>query len=180
MAALFSHTVNLFNVTPEQNAINPWELHNFTYPHFAIPDPGTCILGYTLSGDIPKGISVDGAGTISGKIKHFGLQPSCQTNYPEEKPKLNGSNYLNTGRFMFPFFDFVFSITVTWKEQDSNGVPCVIPGTTTKNCIIRVILDNSINNKIFADNYNGKEKVNDIDIELKFGEASSPSPMQRI
>ena len=185
MGAFFPHPEKLINVNMEMNALNPWELHNFKYPHFAIPDPMTCIIGYELSGDVPKGISVDSSGTISGKIKHFGEQPSCQDNFPNETRKLDGSNWKNDGRFRHPYYDFEFTITVHWKEKKDtpNGpIPCVIPGTTKQKCIIRLVKDHNIDHKIYRDKYMSTppENVNGNLIEFTQGDNANPGPLQPI
>jgi len=160
MGASFPHPEKLINTKMVMNALNPWELHDFLYPHFAIPDPLTCIISYSLSGDIPEGISVDGAGNIKGKVKHFGEQPSCQDNYSDKDPGFDGKEWENNGRFRKIYFDFHFSIEVKWveKKDTPNGpIPCVIPGSTKQNCTIRVVKDHNIDNLIFMQKYlNGK------------------------
>ena len=150
MGARFTQPKQLTNTLMAEGAMNPHELHQFLYPHPAIPDPLSCIVAYSLSGDVPKGLSVNpGTGVISGKIKHFGEQPSCTNNYPDEPLNFNGSNYLNNGRFKPETFDFNFDIKVDWLEKQDTAVgpiPCVIPGSTTKACTITVVKDYNIDN----------------------------------
>lgn len=186
MGAFFPHPDKLINVKMVKNALNPWELHDFSYPHFAIPHPMSCIIAYSISGDIPKGISVDvGTGEIKGKIKHFGKQPSCQDNFPDEKRKLNGSNWKNDGRFKHQTYTFNFTIKADWVEHinTSGGpVPCVKPGSTSQACQIILVKDHNIDNKIYKDKYlsSGSEKVNDIEVAFEFGDDADPGPLQPI
>lgn len=185
MGAFFPHPDKLINVKMVKNALNPWELHDFLYPHFAIPHPMSCVIGYSLSGDVPKGLSVDMAGNIKGKIKHFGKQPSCQDNFPDEKRKLDGSNWKNDGRFKKTFFEFNFEIKANWLEHittPSGPVPCVKPGSTSQKCTIKVVKDHNIDNKIYKDKYlsSGSEKVNDIEVAFGFGDDADPGPLQSI
>ncbi len=185
MGGFFPHPVKIINVKMVKGAMNPWELHDFLYPHFFIPYPMTCVVAYSLSGDIPKGISVDAAGNIKGKIKHFGKQPSCQSNYPNEPRKLDGSNWENDGRFNDVLFDFNFSIKCDWVEHistTSGPVPCVKAGNTSQDCIIRLIKDHNIDHKIYRDKYmaGGSEVVNDIDIPFVQGDEANPGPLQSI
>ncbi len=159
-------------MTPEMTALNPWELHNFTFYHFAVPLAMTCITGYSLSGDVPAGISVDGAGTIKGKVKHFGEQPSCSQNKPSEKPELDGKNWNNNGRYAPEVYTFHFTITCHHLDPKStpNGViPCAKKASTSASCILTMVKDHNIDNKIWNDNYN-----------YPIGEGVSPSPLQAI
>ena len=172
MGASFPHPVKLINVKMQDNALNPWETHDFLYPHFAIPDPMTCIISYLLSGDVPKGISVDSSGNIKGKIEHFGKQPSCQDNKPNEKTEFDGSNMEKNGRFKKLYYDFHFTIQVKWveKKDTPNGpVPCTVPGSTTEECIIRMVKNHNIDNQIWMEKYldDGKSGGNSDTGEIK-------------
>ena len=128
----------------------PKELDNFVYRHGAVVDAGTVVVGYALTGDIPVGLSVDGNGVISGKIEHFGNQPSCQFNNAEkEKPLESGKNWQKNGRFLPSSFDFDFTITITWKLSAG----AVEEFTTSKRCIVKLKKDNNIDNLIYFSEY---------------------------
>jgi hypothetical protein len=120
-----------------------------------------------------------------GKVKHFGQQPSCQDNFPDEPRKLNGDNWENDGRFKKISYDFKFTIKVDWLEHintSSGPVPCVKPGNTTQDCTITVIKDHNIDHKIYRDKYmdGGTEVVNDIEVPFTQGDEASPGPLQSI
>jgi hypothetical protein len=190
MGAVFPHPVRIYNTLVTQGALNPWEEHAFLYPHFAIPDPMTCITGYSLSGDVPAGISVDGAGNIKGTIKWFGEQPSCQDNWPVEGYDADGyhsapvfPNFKIPGRFKHQTYLFKFMITVYWIEkewippvfdEDGNETaagywkPCSIPGTTTECVEILEVKDHNICNYFWLNSYINKGGFN-IGIGQKIG-----------
>jgi len=174
MGAFFPQPTKITNTLMIKGAMNPWELHDFVYPHAAIPHPLSCIVSYALSGDVPKGLSVDAAGTISGKIKHFGQQPSCSNNHPKKKPELDGKNWESNGRFKKQTFTFKFKIKVNWleKQDTSNGpIACVISGSTTASCELTVVKDHNIDNQIFKDTYLA---------DNPFGDEADPKPLQPI
>jgi len=176
MGAHFFQPVKLINQTPQMGALNPWELHNFFFAHFAVPDPLSCVTGYSLAGDVPNGISVDGSGNIKGNMLHFWLQPSCQDNYPDEPREFTGSNWMNDGRFKHIIYDFKFTITAYWLEKtvgpDGHLIPCAIPGTTKANCIIRMCKDHNIDHKLHADKYAAAG--------FKIGDGAVEGPLQAI
>ena len=145
----------------EYNGGFPKELDIFSYDHHAVPDGGSCIVGYSLSGDIPAGLSVNGAGIIEGKIKHFGQQPSCPENKPHKEAVLDGATWNENGRY---------DITVDWTEEAA-GSPCSVPGSTTKSCLITLKKNFSIDNNIFVDDYLQ---------EFEFGDYADPKPLQTI
>jgi len=174
MGAEFPHPETLINLKMIDGEIFPRELHDFMYPHFAIPHPMSCVIGYKLSGDVPKGLKVDILGVISGKIKHFGEQSSCTDNNPDGKPGLEGKDWKNNGRFKKEKFVFEFSIEAKWLEHIStpNGpVPCVKPGSTKQNCKITVIKDHNIDNALFMKKYTEDNPM---------GENANPGPLQEV
>jgi hypothetical protein len=182
MGAVFPHPVKLVNVLLVKGALNPWEDHAFLYPHFAIPDPLTCITGYALSGDVPAGISVDGAGNIKGTVLWFGDQGSCQDNWGIKNNDIDGQqfsgwpNHEIPTRFAHQTYMFNFAITVFWKEkkwiapvfnEDGEEVaagywkPCTIPGSTTECCQILEVKDHGICNKVWLSYYTKTHPIGD-------------------
>lgn len=185
MGATFPHPIRLYNTLVIKGALNPWEKHAFSYLHFAIPDPLTCITGYSLSGDVPAGISVDGAGNIKGTIKWFGLQPSCQDNWGVKPNNIDGQqltgwpNQEIPTRFKHQTYMFNFIITVYWLEKKWIPVPgggfwapCIIPGTTTENCQILEIKDHNICNLVWLDYYKGPG--------YSIGDTANPGPLEPV
>jgi hypothetical protein len=181
MAAYFPHFIRLKNVLFVKGALNPWETHEFLYPHFAVPDSMTCILDYTLEGDIPEGIKVDRAGNIYGTIKWFGEQPSCQDNWGIKENDIGGLQFSGwpnqeiPTRFRHMAYMFRFNIIVSWKEkkwheavENSEGLeepgywePCRIRGTTTQCCELLVVKNHDICNQIWLSYYTSKYKLGD-------------------
>ena len=144
------------------NNKNPHENTYFNYNHAAIPDDGTCILSYELSGDIPKNISINNSGIISGQLLNFEYQTSC--NSIEHLPMgKGGQNWDKNGRFKDRFFDFNFTVKCNWKEKDRDDNPCTILGSTTKNCTIKLIKDYDYDNSIWKQDY---PEINTIKVKL--------------
>jgi hypothetical protein len=173
MPVVFPQGPTLVNLTPDRTALNPKELDYFTFYHFAIPLPLTCITGYTLSGDVPAGLSVDSSGTISGEVKHFGEQPSCTANKPDQIPDEDGANWNNNGRFRPETYTFMFNITCHYLDPfyppKGGPIPCVKPGSLTWPCILTMCKDHDIDNKIWKDNYS-----------YPLGDKADPRPLKSI
>ena len=167
----------LINSTPQNGANNPWELHHFTFPIVFTPPPAFCEhVKWEMSGDYPKGLKIDSTtGIISGKVKHFGEQPSCKGAYPKEDVKIDGSNYLNNGRFMGNLYDFIFEverITKTSLPNPSNGnLDCTSTEETSETSVvtIRVVKNYSIDNFIWKESYTKQN--------FPLGETSNPKPI---
>lgn len=120
---------------------------NFAYRHGAKDEVGDIVLGYSLSGDVPVGLTVDDKGYLTGRIKPFEYQPYCQDQIVEkEKPNFDGSNYTKVGRFEPDFYDFNFTITVIW--EDALTLPDT-EKTTSKLCVLRMRKDFGLNGEIF-------------------------------
>ena len=199
MGAVFPHPVRITNTLKIQGADNPWELHDFLYPHFAIPDPLTCITHYTLEGDVPAGISVNDSGDILGTIKWFREQPSCQDNWPITAMEMDGyqvaaasPNFEISGRFKHLSYLFKFQITAHWLEQgmipdvmgeDELGEeivlvpghfePCMIPGTTVECVEILEVKDHNICNYLWSKGYQDR-------YSFKLDVGASIAPVQKI
>ena len=172
MPVVFPQGPTLINLTPDRTALNPKELDSFKFYHFAIPLPMTCITGYSLSGDVPKGLSVDGSGTISGKIKHFGEQPSCSANKSKKNPDEDGANWNDNGRFRPETFTFFFTIICDYLDPmptPTGPVPCSIKGSMPWPCILTVCKDHDIDNKIWKDSNSHP-----------LGEEADPKPLKSI
>lgn len=91
---------------------NPRELEYYEYQTQFTDPPDFCEhIEWIISGDVPKGISIDsGSGKISGVIEAFYDQPSASDNHPYEECNYDGSNWDKDGRLIAHFFDFHFSI----------------------------------------------------------------------
>ena len=140
---------------------NPWECHYFRLTvDFTNDDeddyPFCEHLRWYLKGDIPLGISIDGVtGVISGTIKPLTKeQPTVNDFYPLEKMKLDGSNYMSTGRykeathtFSFTIYrDYCFNIVDTLTKDllvTNDGMYENVNGTITLNADKTILLDNS-------------------------------------
>lgn len=140
---------------------NPWEDHFFKHQVNYVNPGGFCQhVKWYLSGDIPKGISIDASsGVISGYIKWFDKQPSAKAlfTFSTEKIKFDGSNYKNSNRFKHMYFDFHFTIYRDVKILDANG-HCTIPLTESSGVFIREIKLHDIDNYDFIHKYLNGEK----------------------
>ncbi len=135
---------------------NPREVEFFSYqvPHTI--DTGTCIQGWSLGGDIPVGVSIDGGGLVSGVVAGMWEQPSCNPKKEKVFAKLDGRDSDLSGRFAPPVYEFAFTVTVDWKEQDTAPTPpvdCEIPGSTTESYVITLVKDFDGDAILFARNY---------------------------
>jgi len=172
MGAHFNQPIRISNSLRIKGAANPWENHAFKYNHAAIPDEGTCITGYTLSGTVPAGISVSSSGVIQGTIKWFPSQSNCQDNWGDNEPNLDGQNLTASqglkvsGRYKHTTCLFKFKITAHWKEyyqppRDSEGnlppkIPCKASGSTTKSVEILEVKNHDYDNEILRREYSAK------------------------
>jgi len=141
-------------------AMNPWECHTYSHTMQHVEDGLFCEhIAWSMSGDIPVGLSMDaGSGTISGDVLHFGLQPSCQDNYPIEVFREDGGNYTSTGRFKELYFDFIVTIQRDYlvKGPNADGKPdCAtpLPESVSGVFIIRVVKNHDIDNLLYLRNY---------------------------
>ena len=133
---------------------NPREKEAFEYQtKFTDPAKFCTHIAWSIYGDVPKGISIDsGSGKISGTVKWFPDQPSCQDNHPYEEMDYDGANWIKDGRFKPDTYDFHFTIQRDTLTLDPNNV-CAIPVTETNNVFITVVKCNNINNEIFVKRY---------------------------
>jgi len=105
-------------------------------------------INWSLSGDIPNGISINNNGIISGKILDFSKQDLCKNNnFPNEELNFDGSNWKNNGRFKENEFNFNIII----KRDILIKGPLII--TEKSNIIILLIKCQDIDNKIFIRKY---------------------------
>ena len=142
---------------------NPREKEYFEYQTKFVDPPAFCThIVWTIYGDVPKGISINsGSGLISGTIKWFPDQPSCQDNHPYEELDYDGGNWIKDGRFKPNTYDFHFTIQRDTLTLDSNGV-CSIPVTETNNVFITEVKCNNINNDLFVKRYMESTKTSEI------------------
>jgi len=117
--------------------LNPREKEFFSYQTKYINPSDFCLhVSWSISGDVPKGLSIDSvSGLISGNIKWFPDQPSCQDNHPYEEMEYDGANWIKDGRFKPDYYDFHFSVT------------------ETSSVYIREIKCHNINNELFVKRY---------------------------
>ena len=146
------------NETPQSGATNPWEEHNYEYQtQFEDPSDFCEHVSWVLSGDVPAGIEIDSdSGLISGQIKHFGNQPSCQDNKPKEQLEFDGSNCLQNGRFKEQTYDFHFTITRNIMVWTVGALMCAgpqAPFAETSDVYIKEVKDHNIDNLIFMEQY---------------------------
>jgi len=133
--------------------LNPREKEYFQYQTKYENPEGFCShISWSISGDVPKGISIDsGSGVISGNIKWFPEQPSCQDNHPYEELDFDGANWIKDGRFKHNTYNFHFIIVRNLKVEDGDG-NCNITIETSSVYITEVKCQN-INNNIFVKRY---------------------------
>lgn len=155
-AVTITSTGLLDNESPTNGALNPWECHYYEHQIEFTEDLTDLTLehiAWSLEGDVPNDIVIDiDTGLISGIIKPFPDQPSCQNNYPVEKLKHDGSNYNSSGRFKENFYDFNMVVKREYKtlKDDEEEYEFEI---ATSDIIIREVKDNDIDNLIFCHNY---------------------------
>jgi len=150
----------LINEQPTNGVLNPWECHYYEHQIKYTEDLTNIVelihISWTLEGDIPVGISIDNAtGLISGIIKFFPDQPSCQDNFPFEPMKHDGSNYTQIGRFKHQYYDFDMSIKRTYKTTDGTTDPntggLIYNTFVASNLItIREVKNNDLDNYLFC------------------------------
>lgn len=121
---------------------NPREREYFEHQIKHTEDGKNCeITGWTIEGDVPQGITIDGNGVVKGTIEGMWEQASTSTKKPNEYVEFDCRNYPATnGRFEPNEYDFVFTTTVSWIEKDGAG-NCVVPGTTSETHIVKLVKD---------------------------------------
>jgi hypothetical protein len=168
---------------------NPREEEYFEYQtKFTNPLDFCTHVAWSIYGDVPKGISIDiGSGKISGTLKWFHDQPSCQDNNPCEEMEYDGSNWMKDGRFKHNSYDFHFTIQRDILMLDANNV-CDTPVTETNNVYITLVKCNNINNDIFIKRYlestktskeNERTKINvngEVYMDYASAKAAMPGP----
>jgi len=160
----------ILNDSPVNGAGNPWECHSYKHQiKFTEYSNFFLHVKWSITGDIPKGISIDSAtGLISGTIKFFPEQPSCQDNESTNVLEEDGSNYKDIGRFKHPYYDFNFTVRRDYLIDSDPSMPPpigIVPESTESNITIRVIKNNDIDNMIFV--YKYLEAGHSINIEDK-------------
>jgi len=139
------------NQKPIDGWMNPLEKHSFYHKVNRTPPPNFIKdISWSISGDIPKNLSIDSNGVIKGDICHFGKQPQTQDNKPLDIIEYDGSNSKNNGRYRFDEFDFKF--TITRKGIIKPGSSFVV-FTETSNVYIKVIKNFGIDSLLFLRQY---------------------------
>jgi len=118
MGAHFPHPTHIPNSLMTHKSIDPWECDDFSYVHFAIPDPHTCIKKYYTNNNLPLGLTInEKTGKIYGTILPFCKQLCAKDKYPLECLKRDGSNFRHTGRFKPEHKDYWFIIYADYLED---------------------------------------------------------------
>jgi len=118
MGAYFPHPTHIPNSLMTHGSPDPWECDNFSYVHFAIPCPHTCIVKYYTNGAQPLALTIDpGTGEIKGNVLPFCKQPCAKNKYPLECITRHGSNFRHSGRFKPSFKDFWFVVYADYLED---------------------------------------------------------------
>jgi len=136
-------------------ADNPREREFYSHQVAYTEDSLNCsITGWTISGDVPQGISIDGSGVISGTIEGLWEQTSTQSPRKDLKyVEVDCRNYPDyNGRYAAQTYDFTFTTTVSWIEKDGNGA-CIIPGSTSASHTIKLVKDHDGDAMLLAANY---------------------------
>ena len=139
-----------------KGAANPHECHDYRHQIDFSEEYGETeeyvSEEWSLSGDVPVGISIDNTGVVQGYVAIFDEQPSCQDNFPDEVLKVDGSNWENIGRYKHTTYQFNFTVTRITTYQDTLLME-EFQEIATSNISILVIKDNDINNLIFVKKY---------------------------
>jgi len=137
---------------------NPREREPYEYQTQFTDPPNFCThIAWSIYGDVPEGITIDsGSGKISGIIKWFPDQPSCQDNFPYEECEFDGSNWDKDGRFKHLTYDFHFTIQRTVFIKDPKILDCeedpIVLVESNKVFITEVKCQN-LNNLLFIKRY---------------------------
>jgi len=165
MYTIITTTGIIINESPVNGAANPHECHTYTHQvlHTESFTPLQNLMDqvWFLTGDIPLDLIIDNNGLITGKIKIFDYQPSCQDNYPKETLLVNGSNWQNTGRYKNETFSFNFTVHRRYTYEDLEPMsldpaitePLIVIEEVTSDVTITVIKNNDIDNLIFVRKY---------------------------
>lgn len=133
---------------------NPREREFYSHAVAHTEDGKNCsITGWSISGDVPQGISINGSGVISGTIDGFWEQASTQSPRKDTKyVEVDCRNYPDhNGRYDSQTYDFTFTTTVSWIEKDGNG-NCVVPGSTSASHTIKLVKDHDCDAMLLAVN----------------------------
>ena len=142
---------------------NPHECHEFNY-QMLFTSTGNVVehLSWELIGDYPNGISIDNIGKITGTIMPFNLQPTVTDVNPHTPLKLDGSNYMENGRYRGATYTFTFTVKHNYTIINTNtpeivdGVPLPllpIPESNSTELSIMVIKSANIDNFLFFKEY---------------------------
>jgi hypothetical protein len=149
---------------------NPREREPYEYQtQFTDPQHFCTHIAWSIYGDVPEGISIDsGSGKISGVIKWFPDQPSCQDNHPYEECDFDGTNWDKDGRFIPLTYDFHFTIqrdTLISLPNPANGaMDCAVkaPLVETNDVFITEVKCQNVNNLLFIKRYLESTKVSPV------------------
>ena len=160
---------------------NPHECHEFNY-QMLFTSTGNVVehLSWELVGDYPNGISIDNTGKITGTIMPFNLQPTVTDVNPHTPLKLDGSNYMENGRYRGATYTFTFTVKHNYTIINTNvpevvdGVPLPllpIPESNTTELSIMVIKSANIDNYLYFKEYlDVDEDIEETVLEMSNGE----------
>lgn len=143
---------------------NPHECHEFKFQVlFTETSKVEEHISWELLGDIPSNLTIDDSALITGTILPFGLQPTVTDNHPHTPLKMDGSNYLENGRYKNASYTFTFTVkrnyTITNEEiavpDEEGNIPVLlpIPESSESEISITVIKSANIDNFLFFKEY---------------------------
>jgi len=94
------------------------ELDYFEFDSSAIPTSDTVILGYSISGDYPKYLTMKDA-IISGDLADFSKNSSTSERKEDLDLSRSSKEWDSNGRYPYSSFDFLFSVKCDWLETTS-------------------------------------------------------------
>lgn len=135
---------------------NPHEMHDFEYKVKYMDDELIEEhISWSLSGNVPKKLTIDDNGVIKGRIDILEHQdiPANMFSH-KEKLKRDGSNWKKNGRFKGVSYTFNFTITRKYTiidEEAEEPEPILITASADVSLII--IKNHNVDNLIYMDMY---------------------------